>query len=54
MVVNALGDMHTKSRSIEKAHKLLYKMHDENIISWSAMIIRYAQNKYVKGDHELI
>eukprot|EP01018_Ginkgo_biloba_P013574 Gb_33693 [translate_table: standard] len=46
-VGNALIDMYAKCRSIENAHDSFDKMHNRNVVSWTAMITGYAQNGHV-------
>ncbi|XP_057871105.2 pentatricopeptide repeat-containing protein At2g35030, mitochondrial [Cryptomeria japonica] len=43
-VVNALIDMYAKCGSIQKAWELFDKMHQRNVISWTAMIGGYAMH----------
>jgi len=40
--------MYIKCERIHKAHKLFDNMHDANIVSWFAMIARYAKNGFSK------
>ena len=43
-VGTALIDMYAKCRSIKKSHHFFDKMHEKNIIMWTAMITGYIQN----------
>eukprot|EP01018_Ginkgo_biloba_P013167 Gb_21056 [translate_table: standard] len=43
-VGNALVDMYAKCRSIEKARNVFDTMHQQNVVSWTAMISGYVQN----------
>ncbi|XP_057865965.2 pentatricopeptide repeat-containing protein At2g13600 [Cryptomeria japonica] len=44
VVMKAVTDMYAKCGSMQKTHELFDKMHDEDVISWNAMITGYAQN----------
>eukprot|EP01018_Ginkgo_biloba_P023675 Gb_26621 [translate_table: standard] len=37
-------DMYVKCKSVEVAHQLLDRLSKRNLVSWSALIVRYAQN----------
>eukprot|EP01018_Ginkgo_biloba_P001307 Gb_24666 [translate_table: standard] len=50
-VANALVDMYSKCGNIEDARHLFDKMHQRNVISWTAIITGYAQNG--NGDETL-
>jgi len=50
MVANALLDMYTKCGIMHEDKKLLYKMHDINIVSWAIMNIGYALSGFSKND----
>eukprot|EP01018_Ginkgo_biloba_P013140 Gb_38248 [translate_table: standard] len=43
-VESALVDMYAKCGSIEKARDVFDKMHQRNVVSWTAMIAGYVQN----------
>eukprot|EP01018_Ginkgo_biloba_P014106 Gb_03263 [translate_table: standard] len=43
-VGSALVDMYAKCGSMEKAHKVFDKMPKRNVVSWTAMIVGYAQH----------
>eukprot|EP01018_Ginkgo_biloba_P001223 Gb_04402 [translate_table: standard] len=45
-VHNALIDMYVKCGRIENGHHLFDKMHQRNVVTWTAMIAGYAQNGY--------
>ncbi|XP_057845433.2 pentatricopeptide repeat-containing protein At4g02750-like isoform X2 [Cryptomeria japonica] len=47
-VGNALIAMYAKCGSLQKARKLFDKMHQPNVISWTAMIAGYAMHGYGK------
>ncbi|XP_059077978.1 pentatricopeptide repeat-containing protein At2g44880-like [Cryptomeria japonica] len=47
-VVNALIDMYAKCGSIQKAWELFDKMHQRNVISWTAMIGGYAMHGHTR------
>lgn len=46
--MNVLIYMYAKCESIEKASRLFEKMHDAYIVSWFAIIVRYAQDEFSK------
>ncbi|XP_057873990.1 pentatricopeptide repeat-containing protein At3g24000, mitochondrial isoform X1 [Cryptomeria japonica] len=48
VVASALVDMYGKCGSIDKARELFYKMPKRDVISWTAMIVGYAQNGFVE------
>jgi pentatricopeptide repeat protein len=43
-VGNALISMYSKCKRIEDARKVFNKMSEQNVVSWNAMIVGYAQN----------
>lgn len=43
-VGNALISMYSKCKRIEDARKVFDKMSEQNVVSWNAMIVGYAQN----------
>eukprot|EP01018_Ginkgo_biloba_P041292 Gb_07260 [translate_table: standard] len=45
-VANSLVDMYAKCGSIENARNVFDKMHQRDVVSWTAMILAYAQNGY--------
>ncbi|XP_057862804.2 pentatricopeptide repeat-containing protein At2g13600 [Cryptomeria japonica] len=47
-IVNALIDMYAKCGSIHKARELFDRMPHRNVVSWTAMIVGYAQNGFCK------
>lgn len=47
VVMNTLKNMYVKYGSVEKAHKLFYKMHDVNIVSLTEIIGGYAIHGYI-------
>eukprot|EP01018_Ginkgo_biloba_P012920 Gb_21941 [translate_table: standard] len=47
-VANALIDMYAKCGSIDKARDVFDKMHQRNVVSWTAIIAGYAQNGNVE------
>lgn len=47
-VGGALIDMHAKCGSMEEAHKVFCKMPEHNVVSWTAMIMGYAQHGNAK------
>eukprot|EP01018_Ginkgo_biloba_P002727 Gb_38068 [translate_table: standard] len=44
VVENTLVDMYSKCGSLEKARDVFDKMHQRNVVSWTAMIAGYAEN----------
>ncbi|XP_057816354.2 pentatricopeptide repeat-containing protein At3g12770 isoform X2 [Cryptomeria japonica] len=48
IVGNALVDMYAKCGSMHKARELFDKMPQRNVVSWTAMIVGYAQNGLVE------
>ncbi|KAH9310531.1 hypothetical protein KI387_025566, partial [Taxus chinensis] len=49
VVANALVNMYAKCGSIHKAHRLFDKMRQRDVVSWTAMIVGYAQNTFVEN-----
>lgn len=52
-VTNGLIDMYTKCGSLETARKLFNLMENPDIVSWSSLIVGYAQSGYGKEALEL-
>ncbi|KAJ7518207.1 hypothetical protein O6H91_21G059000 [Diphasiastrum complanatum] len=48
IVGNTLVDMYAKSGCIEDARQVFNSMHQRNVVSWTAMIVGYAQHGRVK------
>ncbi|XP_057837432.2 pentatricopeptide repeat-containing protein At1g11290, chloroplastic-like [Cryptomeria japonica] len=48
IVGNALVDMYAKCGSMDKARVMFDRMHQRNVVSWTAMIAGYAQNGLVE------
>ncbi|MCD7473184.1 hypothetical protein HAX54_014839 [Datura stramonium] len=52
-VGSALADMYSKCRNIKYAETTLSRMLNNNIISWTAMVVGYGQNGYSEDAVEL-
>eukprot|EP01018_Ginkgo_biloba_P024476 Gb_03693 [translate_table: standard] len=50
---NALVDTYTKCKSVEDARKVFDKMHKRDPISWTTMVVGYAQNSLVNESLQL-
>ncbi|XP_057847935.1 pentatricopeptide repeat-containing protein At3g26782, mitochondrial [Cryptomeria japonica] len=53
VVANALIDMYAKCGIIQKARKLFDRMHNANLVSWTAMFAGYAMHGYSKDAFKL-
>ncbi|XP_057873988.1 pentatricopeptide repeat-containing protein At4g13650-like [Cryptomeria japonica] len=47
-VASALVDMYVKCGSIDKAREVFHRMPQRDVVSWTAMIVGYAQNGFVE------